>query len=371
MKCLINGKIILKNQILENKVLVFDEKIIDIADSVPKDCEVIDADGKYISPGLIDIHIHGNMGKDTMDSTDESIETISKSIMRHGVTSFLPTTMTMDKEHVYDALEVIKKAQNRKLEGAQVLGAHLEGPFINENYKGAQNEKFIINSKYEFIKEYKDVIKVITYAPDFTREIKRCTDIVLSIGHSNANYDQAKEAINLGVTNVTHMFNAMTGLNHRDPGVVGAALTTNVYSELIADTIHINKDLFQFILNNKGKERLILITDSIEAGGLEDGNYSLGGQKVIVKGNEARLENGALAGSVLSLNKMVFNFLDNTNLKVNEAINLASLNPATSLGINDKKGSLEIGKDADIAVFDENLDCKMTLCLGEVVYKNI
>ncbi|ENY8714114.1 N-acetylglucosamine-6-phosphate deacetylase [Clostridioides difficile] len=377
MKCLINGKIILKNQILENKVLVFDEKIIDIADSVPKDCEVIDADGKYISPGLIDIHIHGNMGKDTMDSTDESIETISKSIMRHGVTSFLPTTMTMDKEHVYDALEVIKKAQNRKLEGAQVLGAHLEGPFINENYKGAQNEKFIINSKYEFIKEYKDVIKVITYAPekdidfDFTREIKRCTDIVLSIGHSNANYDQAKEAINLGVTNVTHMFNAMTGLNHRDPGVVGAALTTNVYSELIADTIHINKDLFQFILNNKGKERLILITDSIEAGGLEDGNYSLGGQKVIVKGNEARLENGALAGSVLSLNKMVFNFLDNTNLKVYEAINLASLNPATSLGINDKKGSLEIGKDADIAVFDENLDCKMTLCLGDVVYKNI
>ncbi|EQK82038.1 N-acetylglucosamine-6-phosphate deacetylase [Clostridioides difficile] len=377
MKCLINGKIILKNQILENKVLVFDEKIIDIADSVPKDCEVIDADGKYISPGLIDIHIHGNMGKDTMDSTDESIETISKSIMRHGVTSFLPTTMTMDKEHVYDALEVIKKAQNRKLEGAKVLGAHLEGPFINENYKGAQNEKFIINSKYEFIKEYKDVIKVITYAPekdidfDFTREIKRCTDIVLSIGHSNANYDQAKEAINLGVTNVTHMFNAMTGLNHRDPGVVGAALTTNVDSELIADTIHINKDLFQFILNNKGKERLILITDSIEAGGLEDGNYSLGGQKVIVKGNEARLENGALAGSVLSLNKMVFNFLDNTNLKVNEAINLASLNPATSLGINDKKGSLEIGKDADIAVFDENLDCKMTLCLGEVVYKNI
>ena len=377
MKCLINGKIILKNQILENKVLVFDEKIIDIADSVPKDCEVIDADGKYISPGLIDIHIHGNMGKDTMDSTDESIETISKSIMRHGVTSFLPTTMTMDKEHVYDALEVIKKAKNRKLEGAQVLGAHLEGPFINENYKGAQNEKFIINSKYEFIKEYKDVRKVITYAPekvidfDFTREIKRCTDIVLSIGHSNANYDQAKEAINLGVTNVTHMFNAMTGLNHRDPGVVGAALTTNVYSELIADTIHINKDLFQFILNNKGKERLILITDSIEAGGLEDGNYSLGGQKVIVKGNEARLENGALAGSVLSLNKMVFNFLDNTNLKVNEAINLASLNPATSLGINDKKGSLEIGKDADIAVFDENLDCKMTLCLGDVVYKNI
>ncbi|MCC0634525.1 N-acetylglucosamine-6-phosphate deacetylase [Clostridioides sp. ZZV15-6388] len=377
MKCLINGKIVLKNQILENKILVFDEKIIDIADEIPKDCEVIDVDGKYISPGLIDIHIHGNMGKDTMDSTDESIETISKSIMRHGVTSFLPTTMTMDKEHVYDALEVIKKAKSRKTGGAQVLGAHLEGPFINENYKGAQNEKFIINSKYEFIKEYKDVIKVITYAPekdidfDFTREIKRCTNIVLSIGHSNASYEQAKEAINLGVTNITHMFNAMTGLNHRDPGVVGAALTTDVYSELIADTIHINKDLFQFILNNKGRERLILITDSIEAGGLEDGNYALGGQKVIVKGNEARLENGALAGSVLSLNKMVLNFLNNTNLRVNEAINLASLNPATSLGINDKKGSLDIGKDADIAVFDDNLDCKMTLCLGEVVYKNM
>lgn len=375
MKCIVNGKILLENQILENKVLVFDKKIIDIANEVPQNCEVIDAQGKFISPGLIDIHIHGNLGKDTMDATDDAIQTIAKSVSRYGVTAFLPTTMTMDQESVHNALEVVKKAMKVKNEGAKVIGAHLEGPFINEDYKGAQNEKFIIDASYDFIEKYKDVIKVITYAPEndvnfeFTKKIKNETDIVLSIGHSDADYDQAKEAINLGVTNITHMFNAMTGLNHRDPGVVGAALTSDVYCEIIADTIHITKDLFQFILDNKGKEKVVLITDSIEAGGLEDGIYSLGGQKVIVKENQARLENGALAGSVMTLNRMVNNILNNTNLKVNEAVKLASLNPARSLRIDNNKGSIELGKDADIAIFDENLDCHMTISEGKIIYK--
>ena len=374
MKCIVNGKILLENQILEDKVLVFDKKIIDITNEIPKGCEVIDAQGKFISPGLIDIHIHGNLGKDTMDATDDAIQTISKSVSRYGVTAFLPTTMTMDQESVHNALEIVKRAMEGNVDGAKVIGAHLEGPFINEDYKGAQNEKFIINASYDFIERYKDVIKVITYAPEndnnfeFTKKIKSETDIVLSIGHSNANYDQAKEAINLGVTNITHMFNAMTGLNHRDPGVVGDA-TSEVYCEIIADTIHITKDLFQFILDNKGKDKVVLITDSIEAGGMEDGIYSLGGQKVIVKDDQARLESGALAGSVMTLNRMVNNFLNNTNLKINEAVKLASLNPAKSLRIDNNKGSIEVGKDADIAIFDENLNCHMTISEGEIIYK--
>jgi N-acetylglucosamine-6-phosphate deacetylase len=374
MKAIINGKILLRNEILENKAIIFDEKIIDITDEVPENCEVIDVNENLVAPGLIDIHIHGNMGKDTMEGTDEAIETISKSIARHGVTSYLPTTMTMDEDSIINALESIKRGINRNIEGAIVLGAHLEGPFINKIYKGAQNGTYIVGPSYDFIKKYEDVIKVITYSPEedidfnFTKDIKKNTDIVLSIGHSAATFTEARDAIRLGASNITHTFNGMTGLNHRDPGVVGAALTTDVYCELIADTIHITKDLFQFILDSKGKDKVVLITDSMEAGGLEDGTYSLGGQVVIVKDKAARLESGSLAGSVSSLNTMVKNFYENTNLKINEAVHLASLNPAKSLNIDREKGSLDIGKDADIAIFDNHLNCQMTIVNGKVIF---
>ncbi|CEP47975.1 N-acetylglucosamine-6-phosphate deacetylase [Paraclostridium sordellii] len=375
MKAIINGKILLRNEILEGKNIIFDDKIINITDGIPKDCEIIDANNNFVSPGLIDIHIHGNMGKDTMEGTDEAIDTISKSIARHGVTSYLPTTMTMDEESITKALESIKRGMNRNIKGAKVIGAHLEGPFINKIYKGAQNGSYIVNPSYELVKKYEDVIKVITYAPEedknleFTKDIKRNTNIVLSIGHSAATFIEARDAIRLGASNITHTFNGMTGLNHRDPGVVGAALTTDTYCEFICDTIHITKDLFQFILDSKTKDKVVLITDSMEAGGLEDGTYSLGGQAVIVKDGAARLESGSLAGSVSSLNSMVRNFYKNTNLKLNEAVHLASLNPARSIGIDEYKGSLDIGKDADIAIFDENLNCKMTISSGEIIFK--
>ena len=375
MKCIVNGKIILENDILENKVLVFDDKILDILDEAPKNCEIIDAKGKYVSPGFIDIHIHGNMGKDTMDATKEALTTIAKSIVRHGVTSFLPTTMTMDQESIYNALDAIKSLMGYGEDKAEILGAHLEGPFINQKYKGAQNESYIIEPSYEFIEKYKDVIKVITYAPEqdenfkFTKEVVKNTDIALSIGHSKATFNQATEAINLGARNITHLFNAMTPLNHRNPGVVGAGLTSDVYCEIIADKIHISEGLFQFILDNKGEDKLILITDSIEAGGLEDGEYSLGGQKVTVKDSQARLESGALAGSVMPLNKMVYNFLNNTNLDIRKVVRLAAINPARSIGIDKTKGSIEIGKDADIILIDEDINCYMTINKGKVVYK--
>lgn len=375
MKCIVNGKIILENDILENKVLVFDDKILDILDEAPKNCEIIDAKGKYVSPGFIDIHIHGNMGKDTMDATKEALTTIAKSIVRHGVTSFLPTTMTMDQESIYNALDAIKSLMGYGEDKAEILGAHLEGPFINQKYKGAQNESYIIEPSYEFIEKYKDVIKVITYAPEqdenfkFTKEVVKNTDIALSIGHSKATFNQATEAINLGARNITHLFNAMTPLNHRNPGVVGAGLTSDVYCEIIADKIHISEGLFQFILDNKGEDKLILITDSIEAGGLEDGEYSLGGQKVTVKDSQARLESGALAGSVMPLNKMVYNFLNNTNLDIRKVVRLAAINPARSIGIDKTKGSIEIGKDADIILIDEDINCYMTINKGNIVYK--
>lgn len=377
MKAIINGKLILKNAVLENKVIVFDSKIIDICDEVSNDYEIIDAKGNYVSPGLIDIHIHGCKGFDTMDEDEHAVETISKALVETGVTSFLPTTMTMSQQRIYKAFDNIIKARNKNIEGAKILGAHMEGPFINEKYKGAQNPKYIYKPSFEFIKDYTDIIKIISYAPEtdtnfeFTKKVKKDTNIVLSIGHSDANYNIAKKAKNLGVTNITHLFNAMTPLNHREIGIVGLSLMSDMYCELIADKIHINKELFQFVIDNKGKDKLVLITDCMRAGCMIDGEYDLGGQTVYVKDNSARLSSGNLAGSVLTLNKAVYNFKENTNLNIYETINLASLNPAKSINIDDKKGSLEIGKDADIAIFNEKMDCLATIVEGNIVYNKI
>ena len=377
MKAIINGKLVTPKGILRNKVLVFNERIKEFRDNVPTNCHVIDAKGMYVTPGLIDVHVHGSCGADTMDQTVEAIKLISQGIAKNGVTSFLPTTMTMSREDIYGALDIVRECMNKTLNGAKVLGAHLEGPFINAIYKGAQPERYIIKPSYDFIKEYTDVIKLVTYAPEmddnysFTKEVKEKTDITLSIGHTNATYNQAKQAFACGCSHVTHLFNAMTPLNHREPGVVGAALTSDVFTELIADTIHVNQELFQFILDNKGKDKMILITDSMRAGCMKDGKYDLGGQEVIVKDGAARLSSGTLAGSVLTLNKAIYNFFQNTDATFDEVIHMGTLNPATSIGVSDFKGSLEIEKDADIAIFDEEMICYLSIVEGREVYNKL
>lgn len=377
MKAIINGKILTENNIIEDKILLFNDKIIGFCDKVEENMEIIDAKGLYVSPGLIDIHVHGSCNHDVMDKSVTSIKTIGNGIKTNGVTSFLPTTMTMSKEDIYEALDTIRESINIKYDGAQILGAHLEGPFINSKYKGAQSDKFIQPPNFPFIEEYVDVIKIISYAPEvddnfnFTKEIKDKTDITLSIAHTNATYEEAKLAIKFGASNITHLFNAMTPLNHRELGVVGAALTSDVYCEIICDNIHVNPQLYQFVLNNKGKDKVILITDCMRAGCMADGKYDLGGQDVFVKDGAARLSTGNLAGSVLNLNKAVYNFIKNTNLSINEAINLASLNPAKSINMDKTKGSLDINKDADIALFDDEINCYMTISNGEIIFNNL
>ena len=377
MKAIVNGKIITPKGIVENKVLVFEEKIVSVEEKAPESCEIIDAKGQYVAPGLIDVHVHGSCGADTMDQTVEAIETISEGIAQNGVTSFLPTTMTMGQEDIYGALNIIRQCMDQELKGAKVIGAHMEGPFINVIYKGAQPEQYILKPSFEFIKDYTDVIKLVSYAPEldeqyaFTKEVKEKTDITLSIGHTNATYNQAMEAIDHGVSHVTHLFNAMTPLHHREPGVVGAALTSDCYCEMIVDKIHINKSLFQFVLDNKGKNKVVLITDSMRAGCMKDGKYDLGGQEVYVKDGAARLESGSLAGSVLTLNKAIYNFAQNTNASITEAIHMASLNPAQSIGVAEYKGSLEVGKDADIAIFDEEMNCQLSISEGRVIFNQL
>ncbi|WP_138207348.1 N-acetylglucosamine-6-phosphate deacetylase [Haloimpatiens lingqiaonensis] len=385
MKIIKNGKIITKENIFIDKVLVFEEKILDIIEEKNLDeyiekanianIEVIDAKGKYVSPGFIDIHVHGCGGSDTMDGTLEDIEIISSNVCKNGVTAFLPTTMTMEKEKIYEALNVIRKSMGIKNKGAKVVGAHMEGPFINPRLKGAQNEKYIEKPDYNFIKEYLDTIKIITLAPEmdkdyeFIKKVKRDTDIVLSIGHTNATYEEAMEAIELGVSHGTHTFNAMSPLHHRNPGVVGAIFNSDVTCELIADKIHVHPGAFNVLINVKGFNKVVLITDCMRAGNLNEGNYDLGGQKVIVKENSARLEDGTLAGSILSLNNGVKNIFKNTNLSLQQVVSMASINPAKIINMEHKKGSIEIGKDADIVVFDEEFNIKTTIVEGNIVFK--
>lgn len=385
MKAIINGKIITPSNVLENKIVLFNETIEDIIDKndfITKfnygqnsNIEIIDAKGNYVSPGFIDVHIHGSGGYDTMDAEIKALTGISEVIVKNGVTSFLPTTMTMSKEKIYKALDNVKQCMKLKWKGSRILGAHLEGPFINEKYKGAQKEDYIIKPEYNFIEKYKDIINVITLAPEkdfnlsFVKEIKAKTDINLSIGHSDATYEEAIDAINAGLDSATHLFNAMSPLHHRKPGIISAVFNSDIYCELIADTIHINPAIYQILVRIKGLDKLILITDSMRAGCLKDGVSELGGQKVIVQNNSARLEDGTLAGSILTLNRAVRNFKEHTDIKIYEAVNMASLNPAKYLKIDDKTGSIEIGKTADITIFDDAFDIKRTIINGQTAYE--
>lgn len=378
---LINGKVIEENAIIENKVLLFDEKIIDLVDVQEtdkyKNIELIDVKGKFVSAGFIDIHIHGAGGSDTMDATIESIANIAKTIAKAGVTGFLPTTITSDRQSIERAFEIVRGAMSLDLQGAKVLGAHMEGPFINRKYKGAQNPKFIAKPNFEFIEKYIDIIKIITLAPemdaehDFLNKIKESSNITLSIGHSNATYDEAIEAIKKGIKHATHLFNAMSPMHHRDPGVVGAVFKKNITCELIADKIHVHPAIFQILIDIIGIENLVLITDSIRAGCMKEGIYELGGQKIIVKDGSARLENGTLAGSVLTLNQAVKNILENTDIELFEAIRLVTINPAKVIGVDENKGTLSIGKDADITVFDQDLNIFRTVVEGNIVFDRL
>lgn len=378
-KCLYNGKLILEDRVLEGKALIFSETIEAIVDEIEiqgrTDLEKIDARGSYVSPGFIDIHIHGYAGHDVMEGQVEKLKIISESIPANGVTSFLATTMTMDIKDIKQALQVVRQVRSEGSLGAEVLGAHMEGPFINPAYKGAQNKKYIISPNMDLVKEFQDVIRLITIAPEiegakeFIQEVKERTDIVLSMGHTNATFEEAVEAVQQGISHTTHLFNAMTGLHHRKPGVVGAALSTDVTCELIADTIHVHKGLYPFLLKVKGLDKMILVTDCMAAGGMEEGKYELGGQPVFVKDGQAKLEDGTLAGSVLKLNEGLKNIHTYTGMDLEALVRLASYNPATVLGIQDKKGSLAVGKDADITIFDENVTIYMTIGKGKVLYE--
>ncbi|MDO6354907.1 N-acetylglucosamine-6-phosphate deacetylase [Caloramator sp. CAR-1] len=361
MKGIKNGKIILEDGILEDRVILFEDKIIDIVSEKEYNLstvELIDVGGSFVSPGFINIHVHGCSGYDFMD--EEGLEEISKELLKTGVTSFLATTMSLEFEKIERALRKIKEFMIKgRCKG--LLGVHLEGPFISKKYKGAHDERFLIDPDFKLIEPYKDVIKIVTLAPELEGAeefIKKCSKegIVISIGHSGASFEGTLKAIEYGAKSITHTFNAMPQLHHRNPSVLGAAFTTDVYCEVIPDNIHIHPYLYEVLIRIKGKDRIILVTDSNRACLLRDGEYELGGQAVTVKNGKATLRDGTIAGSVLRMNEGIRNFYKNTNLEIWEAVKLATINPARLLGIYDKKGSIEAGKDAEFCILDEEFN---------------
>jgi len=372
VRAIVNAKIITDKEVLVGYNLLFSKKIIKITKELPIWAKVIDAKGLYLSAGFIDIHIHGSAGFDVMDATSEALESIAKSLLQTGTTSFLATTMTMSKEAIEKALVVV---QNHKhAEGAKVLGVHLEGPFINEKKHGAQNPAFIQKPNFELIEPYMDIVKMITLAPEvdggevFIKYVnEHYPKVLLSVGHSDASYEVTKQSFSWGISHVTHLFNAMNPLHHREPGVVGATLeNSKVSCEIIADMIHVHPLFFNIVYKLK-KEQLVLITDAMRAGCMHCGEYDLGGQKVVVREGEARLENGTLAGSVLRLNEALKNFYKHADITLPELIATVTTIPAKKLGL--KSGSLQESYLADFVLFDERFEIFKTFIDGKEVYR--
>lgn len=332
-------------------------------------------DNLIVVPGFIDEHIHGANGSDVMFATNKDLLNIAKSITADGVTSFLPTTMSMEMSSIKKALNIIGNYSNG--EGATLIGAHVEGPFISTKHCGAQDPKNIIKADVETLKELIDAsnkkIKMITIAPEETSldvmVYLKDNSILINAGHSDATAAQSIEAFKNGVTCLTHTYDAMRGIHHRDIGLLGEGLIHDeIYAELIADLHHVSGEAIKFLYHNKPSNKIILITDSMEARFLPNGEYELGGQKVYVKDGVATLENGTLAGSVLHMNEAIKNVKNILNISLIEAIDMATKNVANHLGLSNK-GGIAIGKDADLTIIDKDLNVYMTIVNGKIAYQ--
>ena len=379
MKCVINGTILLPEGEVRGKALAFEGgTITGILDAAPDGAEIIDARGDCVAPGLVDVHVHGFMGWDASSGKIDDLERMSRQMARWGTTAWLPTTMTMRwpaLERCFEAIrEAMVQSRSSQWRGAQVMGCHAEGPFISPNKKGAQDAASIQRPDIVKLKPWTDVVRVMTVAPEVDGALgfiraAAALGVTLSMGHTDATAAQALEGIDAGITHATHTFNAMPPLEHREPGAAGAALADDrVYCELIADTWHVAPLLFGLMARQKG-ERLVLITDSIQVAHLPDGPHPQAGRIVVVDGMHCRFPDGNIAGSTLTMDRAVRNFRAHTGLPLYAVVNMASLYPARSVGIDAKKGSLEPGKDADFVIADADFNVRRTFVGGEPVFE--
>lgn len=376
-----NAIIILPSSVLERGWLLIEDskiKAFGIHDAPNfEEYDMIDAQGKTLLPGFIDIHCHGAVGHDFMSATPEEIGKIAQFYAQHGVTSFLATTHTQTHDKIYHAMQMIKTAQTQKRNiGARLLGIHMEGPYLNRDKAGAQYPEHVRLADKNEMKDLfdLDVIRLISLAPEFEENhwlIRECIrrGITVSVAHSSATYEQMQGAIDLGITHATHTFNAMTGLHHRNPGIVGAIMDSdNIRAELIVDNIHVHPVAMRVLWKTKGRDGVVLITDSQSFAGLDDGQYQLDDRVVIVKDGRCSLLDGTLAGSMITLNKAFAIFCQTIDVPIEQAWRSSSINAAHAIGISNSKGSIEVGKDADIILIDNQFDVYLTIVEGKIVH---
>ncbi|MCA0985144.1 N-acetylglucosamine-6-phosphate deacetylase [Halobacillus yeomjeoni] len=378
-RLLLGGNIVTETEVIRDGYLIINqEKIEEIGYGQPSNPSNIDEaveldKGDYIFPGFIDIHIHGAAGADTMDATPKALETMAETLPKEGTTSFLATTITDEEDRISEALKNASEFKKTDSIGAEMLGVHLEGPFINKKHAGAQPLSCIGPASVDQFKKWQEtaegLIRVVTLAPEEDQDHQLIqylndTGVIPSIGHSHATYEEVKQAAENGLKHATHLFNAMRPMHHREPGVVGAVfLSEDLMAEIIFDRIHVAQEMVELAYKNIGSDRMILITDSMRGKCLQNGTYDLGGQHVHLKDGEARLEDGTLAGSVLKMNEAVKN-MSQLGVSPLDLMKMSSWNAAKSLGVDDRKGSIAAGKDADLVIMDKDFNIKQTYCRG-------
>ncbi len=354
-----------------------DSKIAEIATHIDvSDVDQLDGSGKFLLPGFIDMHIHGSAQMDTMDASDEGLHIMAKSLLKEGTTSFLATTMTQSYDNIERAIANVAQFQPQ-LDEAEVLGIHIEGPFVSKNRAGAQPLDYIVQPDIDVWTKWQELsgnkIKQITLAPEEPNGMTSVQSIsnsgvIVSIGHSDATFEQMQEAVQLGATQGTHLYNQMRPFHHRDPGVVGGVLLLDaIKAELIVDFIHMHEGAVEMAYRLKGADGIILITDAMRAKGMPFGEYDLGGQMVHVTEAGAHLSNGSLAGSILKMDQAVRNMHQITNCTVEELVKMSSYNAAQQLKLTNK-GQLVQGYDADAVILDEHLMLQQTIKAGKVTF---
>lgn len=387
-KVIKNGTVITPYRQLPNgSVVIEDGKIVGVHDrpvEIP-DAEVIDAAGSYISPGFIDIHVHGGGGADFMDGTLEAFLQIAKTHAQYGTTSMVPTTLTAEKEDLLQTLDIYKEAKVKNTEGAAFLGIHLEGPYFAMSQRGAQDPRYIRNpdpAEYEEILAYSSDIVRWSAAPElegaiaFGRRLRE-KGILAAVAHTDAKYEHVVEAWDNGYTLATHLYSAMSGVTRQNAfryaGTIESAFLLDMDVEIIGDGIHLPAPLLQLIYKIKGADKTALITDAMRAAGMSEGESILGslknGLKVIVEDGVAKLpDRTSFAGSVATFDRLVRNIIQLGGVNLPEAIRMASTTPARIMGVLNEKGTLQVGKDADIVLFDQNITIKHTMVEGNSIY---